>query len=321
MRGKGVIDPNNRPGGPNLVLTAKNANKVQFFDARTLTKTGEIDMPASTHELVLSPDGTKVYGSIYGGGRFGETKNPDRRIAIIDLASKTLERTIDVGASLAPHGITLCGTTIWATGELGNLLFAIDPDTDRVKRVELDGSPHWLAFSQTARKLFASFKTDQFVAVVDADRLMPVDKITIPGRAEGLAISPEGTALYVCAHERNELHMFDTQNHALRRSHIIDGAPGKNQLKRVRVSPDGKYVVVSQNFDDHCAIFEAESLKQIASFKTKQSPMGFGFAADGKHAFLCCHGDATVLEFELESGRITREFGTDKGCEFIICYQ
>ncbi len=315
-----MIDPNNRPGGPNLVLTAKNANKVQFFDAATLTKTGEIDMPASTHELVLSADGTKVYGSIYGGGRFGETKSPDRRIAIIDLASKTLERTIDVGASLAPHGITLCGATIWVTGELGNLLFAIDPDTDRVKRVELDGSPHWLAFSQTSRKLFASFKADRFVAVIDADRLMPIGKIEIPGRAEGIAVSPEGTALYVCAHERNALHVFDTQNLALRQTLTIAGAPGKNQLKRVRVSPDGKYVVVAQNFEAHAAIFEAESLQQIASFKTRKSPMGFGFAADGKHAFVCCHDEATVLEFELASGRITREFGTDKGCEFIISY-
>jgi hypothetical protein len=38
-----MIDPNNRPGGPNLILTAKSANKIQFFDAMTLAKTGEID--------------------------------------------------------------------------------------------------------------------------------------------------------------------------------------------------------------------------------------------------------------------------------------
>ncbi len=41
-----LIDPNNRPGGPNLILTAKSANKIQFFDAATLAKTAEIDMPA-----------------------------------------------------------------------------------------------------------------------------------------------------------------------------------------------------------------------------------------------------------------------------------
>jgi hypothetical protein len=30
-------DPNNRPGGPNLIVTAKTAHKVHFRDAATLT--------------------------------------------------------------------------------------------------------------------------------------------------------------------------------------------------------------------------------------------------------------------------------------------
>ena len=43
-------------------------------------------MPASTHEMILSPDGRKVFASVYGGGIFGKNSNPDRRIAVIDLA-------------------------------------------------------------------------------------------------------------------------------------------------------------------------------------------------------------------------------------------
>jgi hypothetical protein len=48
--------------------------------------------------------------------------------------------------------------------------------------------------------------------------------------------------------------------------------------------------------------------------------MGFGFAADGRRAYLCCHDDAVVLEFELDSGRVMRQFPTASGCEFIISY-
>ncbi len=73
-----MIDPNNRPGGPNLILTAKSANKIQFFDAATLAKTAELDMPASTHEMIRSPDGNKIFASVYGGGIFGKNFNPDR---------------------------------------------------------------------------------------------------------------------------------------------------------------------------------------------------------------------------------------------------
>jgi len=48
--------------------------------------------------------------------------------------------------------------------------------------------------------------------------------------------------------------------------------------------------------------------------------MGFGFAPGGKLAYLCCHDDAEVLEFELATGRITRTFSTAAGCEFIVAY-
>ena len=34
----------------------------------TLAHLADIDMPASTHELIRSPDGSKVYASVYGGG-------------------------------------------------------------------------------------------------------------------------------------------------------------------------------------------------------------------------------------------------------------
>ncbi len=49
----GMTDLNNRPGGPNLIVTAKTAHKVHFLDAATLTMQSTIDMPGSTHELAL----------------------------------------------------------------------------------------------------------------------------------------------------------------------------------------------------------------------------------------------------------------------------
>ena len=84
-----MLDLNNRPGGPNLIVTAKTAHKVHFLDAATLTMGVTLDMPGSTHELALSPDGRTAYGTVYGDGIFIKRVNPDRRIVVIDLPSKT----------------------------------------------------------------------------------------------------------------------------------------------------------------------------------------------------------------------------------------
>jgi DNA-binding beta-propeller fold protein YncE len=317
-----MIDPNNRPGGPNFILTAKSANKIQFFDAMTLAKTGEIDMPASTHEMIRSPDGGKIYASVYGGGIFGKNKDPDRRIAVIDLASKKLERTIDVGNNLAPHSVMMDGRgTLWSTGELGNAVLAIDPETDKVERIDVGGSPHWIAFSHPFFKLFASFKTKNAVAVVDTRSRHLIGTIQILHGAEGIAVSPDGATLFVCAHRKGLVHVIDAHSHELRRTLPIEGAPGEaNQLRRVRVSPDGRYVCASSHVDNFAAIYEADTLEQVAGFNTPKAPMGFGFAADGMHAYLCCHDAAITMEFELGSGRVTRQFSTAAGCEFVISY-
>jgi DNA-binding beta-propeller fold protein YncE len=314
-------DLNNRPGGPHLIVTAKTAHKVHFLDAATLTMHATIDMPGSTHELALSADGRTAYGSVYGDGVFAKRVNPDRRIVVIDLPSRSLTRVIDLGAVYAPHGVMMDEAgTLWSSGELGNAVLAIDPQTDAVQKIDVGATAHWVAISHATGKVFVSVKQDHLV-VVDRARRTAIDRIKLPQAVEGLAVAPDGLTLYVCAQSAAEFYVIDALTHAVRRTVAIDGADGsKRQMRRVRVSPDNRYVAVSSNQDHHAAIYQAEGLRQIASFPTKKSPMGFGFAPDGKHAYLCCHDDAAVFEFELATGRVTREFATAAGCEFVVAY-
>ena len=315
-------DLNNRPGGSNLIVTAKTAHKIHFLDAATLTLAATIDMPGSTHELALSPDGRLAYGTVYGDGVFAKRVNPDRRIVVIDLASKSLQRIIDLGAVYAPHGVMMDEHgTLWSSGELGNAVLAIDPSTDKVTPIEVGSTAHWVAVSHAMAKVFVSVKQD-YAVVIDIMRRAVIDRITLPQVFEGLAIAPDGATLYCAAQGAAELYVIDAQSHALKRTLPIEGTDGsKRQMRRVRVSPDNRYVVVTSNQDAHAAIYLADSMQQIASFPTKKSPMGMGFAPGGTHAYVCCHDDAEVFEFELATGRVTRTFPTAAVCEFIIAYQ
>ncbi|MGE0035131.1 MAG: hypothetical protein AB7S93_05815 [Xanthobacteraceae bacterium] len=316
-----MTDINNRYGGPHLIVTAKTAHKVHFVDAATLAITATIDMPGSTHELALSADGRTAYGSIYGDGIFARRVNPDRRIVVIDLPSKSLARVIDLGAVYAPHGVMMDEHgTLWSSGELGNAVLAIDPASGKVDKIEVGSTAHWVAISHATGKVFVSVKQD-WLAVVDVARRAMSDRIPLPHVVEGIAISPDGATLYACAQDAAEFYVVDAVSHAIRGTVPIDGADAaKKQMRRVRVSPDNRYVVVSSNQDHHAAIYEADGLKQIASMPIKKGPMGFGFAADGRYAYVCCHDDAEIFEFELATGRVTRAFATAAGCEFIVGY-
>jgi YVTN family beta-propeller protein len=316
-----MFDLNNRPGGPNLIVTAKTAHKVHFLDAETLELSKTIDMPGSTHELALSADGRTAYGSVYGDGIFIKRVNPDRRIVVIDLPSKSLTRVIDLGETYAPHGVMMdTFGALWCSGELGNAVLVVDPATDRVQRIDVGNTAHWVAISHATGKAFVSVKSE-FIVVVDVARRAVIDRIKVPQTTEGLAVSPDGGTLYVCAQTAAEFYVIDAGTHAVLRTVPIDEVNAINpQMRRVRVSPDNRYVVVSSNKGNHATIYTADGAERIASFPTKKSPMGFGFAPNGEHAYLCCHDDAEVFEFELKSGRVTRTFATAAGCEFIVAY-
>jgi DNA-binding beta-propeller fold protein YncE len=316
-----MLDLNNRPGGPNLIVTAKTAHKVHFLDAATLELSKTIDMPGSTHELALSPDGRTAYGSIYGDGIFIKRINPDRRIAVIDLPSQSLSRVIDLGAVYAPHGVMIDASgALWSSGELGNAVLVVDPADDSVQRIDVGGTAHWLVISDALGKAFVSVKGTH-VVVVDVKSRAVVDRINVPEVTEGIAISPSGERLYVCAQTKPEFYVIDARSLKLLQTVTVPEPNAiSRQMRRVRVSPDDQFVLVSSNQGNHAAIYSTDGLKLISSFPTKKSPMGFGFAPDGKHAYLCCHDDGEVFEFELATGRLNRTFPTAAGCEFIVAY-
>ena len=92
-----MIDPNNRPGGDTLILTAKSANKIQWFAAATLAQTAEAirnalsDKGIDAHRIEIpDAEGGKelpVVGFIWEVlGRIGI----DRKDAVVSLGGVTL---------------------------------------------------------------------------------------------------------------------------------------------------------------------------------------------------------------------------------------
>ena len=222
-----MTDPNNRPGGPNLIVTAKTAHKVHFVDAATLAMTATLDMPGSTHEIALSLDGRTAYASVYGDGVFAKRINPDRRIVVIDLPSKSLARVIDLGDIYAPHGVMIDAAgfmVFFSSGELGNAVLVIDPAGDKVHKIDVGATAHWVAVSHSTGKVFASVKQDHVVAV-DSARRAVIDRIQGPACGGGAGnFSGRGDALRSCAQTAAEFYVIDARSHVLRQTVAIDGA-------------------------------------------------------------------------------------------------
>lgn len=312
-------EPDNRK----IVLTAKNVCKVQFFDGRTLALLSELDMPAPVHELALSTDGRKVVGSVYGGGVFGRNKDPDHRLVVIDLESRSIDEFISTEDVLAPHGLMFDEDgLLWVTGELNRMVLAVDFGARRiVRRIDIGGAAHWLTINPAARMLYASNKATDRLAMISLDDSRPRDGIEIPNLCEGLAIAPEINRLFVASHAEAAVNVIDTAANKLISVVSVTGRPENHpQLRRIGISPDRRFLLISSQMDRNVAMFRLPDLTQLGLIPVGQAPMGFGFPDQPGAALVCNHDDGTVYRLDLEAGSISGQFATGLGCEFITYY-
>ncbi len=306
-----------------IILTAKNDRRVEFYDGANHTPLGMLEMPAPVHELALSPDGAKAYGSVFGGGVFGKNKNPDHRVVVIDLASRAIDGYIDAGTYLAPHGLMFSADgLLWVTAELNNAILGIDVAQRKVvAAIDIGGAAHWLTLSPDGTRAYASHKQTPCLGIIDLVKRRVTGQVTIPNRCEGVALSKDGARLYVASHAAAELNVIDTRNDKLIQSiRIQRTGEDKTQLRRVRISPDERWLLFSSHQDGEVAVFKLPDLDQTALIKSGKAPMGFGFSAEPDCALVCNHDDGVVSRLDLATGTVSGSFATGNGCEFVAYY-
>ena len=100
--------------------------------------------------------------------------------------------------------------TLWSTAELGDAVLAIDPATERLI-VSLLAAQAALACGQPFNRETVRFLQDPGSgrrARYSTSRKL-LSTIAIPHGAEGIAVSPDGETLFVCAHRKGVVHVFD----------------------------------------------------------------------------------------------------------------
>jgi DNA-binding beta-propeller fold protein YncE len=302
-----------------IVLTAKNDRRVEFYDGATHARLAALDMPAPVHELALTPDGATAFGSVFGGGVFGKNKDPDHRLVVIDIASRSIDGFIDTGACLAPHGMMFGNDgLLWVTAELNNALLGVDVRARRVvHEIDIGGAAHWVVAHPDGRRLYASCKQTPNVAVIDLATRRVAGQITIANRCEGMAMAADGEFLYVASHVAPEINVIDTKRDRVVKSLRFEGA-GEDfpQLRRARLSPDRRWLLVSSSKDRNVAVFRLPSLEQTALIAVGKAPMGFAFPEAPDRALVCNHDDGVVTELDLANGVALASFTTGSGCEY-----
>jgi YVTN family beta-propeller protein len=202
------------PAGTRAYVANKDDGTVSVIDVSSNTvlpaPEGTIAVGADPWGVAVSADNATVYVTLGSGG-----------VAVIDVATRNVTTIPGVGVVL--NGIVVVGSRLYVTdGSAGNVL-AIDGTTVTPISLGLNASPMGIVASPTGHRVYVvhlvqdpSGPFNLMVASIDtaSNSIVPTEAVLVEGdtMAEpgGIAVSRDGTLLYVANSGQNQVAVVDT---------------------------------------------------------------------------------------------------------------
>ncbi len=194
--------------------TNQYGNSVSIIDLATNALIGTVPLPSGGFNLLVSPDGRRVWASTAGG-----------TLHAIDVATRQVAATLPVGAAANGVAYDARSGTLYISSILEATVTAVDVAEERVKRRYTVGAmPQRLALSPDGSELYiASERHGLEILTLGTGAVATVG--AVPPGAVGLALTPDGAHLYVTHPRLGQVHVVDRATRQLVRVHDGMGSP------------------------------------------------------------------------------------------------
>ncbi|MEP7242639.1 MAG: beta-propeller fold lactonase family protein [Gammaproteobacteria bacterium] len=202
-----------------------------------------------------------------------------------------------------------------------NEAIATVPVGKRPRGIQLshDGSKLFVALSglpkcppsvpdEECEKLERDLKADG-IAVVDTKTLKVTKVFQAGSDPEQFDLTAAGL-LFVANEDSATTTVLDT-----RTGTILSRVPVGKEPEGVRVSPDGKWVLVTNESDNSISIIDPNTLKVVRSVTVGKRPRDIAFTPDGKTAYVSGEFDSSLYRIRVPEGAPVErviEFGKDE---------
>jgi PQQ-dependent catabolism-associated beta-propeller protein len=206
----------------------------------------------------------------------------------------------------------------YVSNEDGHTITVIDTDKNEVvatvpvgKRprgisVSHDGSQVYVALSglpkcppsvpdEECEKLGRDLKADG-VAVVDTKTLKVLKVFEAGSDPEQFDLDSEGR-LYVANEDAATATVLDTKT-----GKIIARVPVGEEPEGVRVSPDGKWTLITNESDNSISVIDTKTLKEVKHIVVGKRPRDAAFTPDSKMAYVSGEFDSSVYRIRVPDG-------------------
>lgn len=284
-----------------LLVANQQSASASLVDLRT-DSMRFIPVGVGPHEAMIAPSGRVGVVTIYGA------QVPGNELAVIDMKSGTVMRTISLGEYTRPHGVMFMPQDegrVVVTSESTKNLVMVNLGTGTVEGVIPTGAQgsHMVAITRDGKRAFTSNVGSGSVSELDLERRTLVRTMAVAPRVEGIAVTPDGRFVLAGSNTNGTVSVIDTRSGT-----VIDTLTGFRLPYRLAISPDGATAIAC---DPEAGAIHIIDVATRTAWKLDglASPRGVIFAGDGAFAFVTLAGGPSVGVVDLTARKVVRTIG------------
>ena len=303
LAGVSALDAQAPAARTGYVLVAnQQAASASLIDLRT-DSMKFIDVGTGPHEAQISPSGRTGVVTIYG------TQTPGNQLAVIDIRSGTLTRTISLDQYTRPHGVLFMPgdeTRVVVTSETTQNIVLVNLAEGKVEGAIGTGAAgsHMVGLTSDGKHAYTSDVGSGAVSQMDLGTKSLVRVIPVAPRVEGIAVTPDGSTVWAGSNTNGTVTVLDGKTGA-----TLTTLSGFAMPYRLAISPDGKTAIVCDPNGNRIHIADVAQRKVMWTLDSLPGPRGVTIAPDGKTAFVTLAGDPSVGVVDLVARRLVRKIG------------
>lgn len=280
--------------GNRAYVANQGTNTVSVLDATTGAAVGSpIVVGSAPTGVAASPDGSKVY----------VTNRTSGSVSVIRTSDNKVVNTITVGTQ--PESVTFStdGTWAYVTNYGSKSVSVIDTTLATPKVIttisNVGTNPRGIAYVQTANgpRVYVANSGAGTVSVINASTnqlidtkpstALTVDPISVGSAPQQIAVSPDGTRIYVTNQSSNSVSVINTATNALDGAAIAVGSKPAG----IALSADGSTLYVA-NGDDSVSVVDTKTRSVFGVMTLDNAP------ENNLHA-VAVRGDGSLLVTDL----------------------
>jgi DNA-binding beta-propeller fold protein YncE len=277
-----------------LVVVNKGASTASLIAVGDGKLLATLPTGAGPHEVVTSRDGHIAVVTDYGAGTPGHT------LTIIDVRSRQVARTVDMGSLTRPHGIAFLpgDSLVVVTSETTQRVSVVRVADGAVLRELPTGAAgsHMLAVTTDGARIYTGNIPAATVSEIDVAQGTVARTWPVPSQPEAITVSGDGAEVWVGSNDQGLVSVLATSTGV-----VTTAASGAGRPYRIVLVPGGRLVLVPDLGGEALIVLDRATRAELHRMALAGSgPQGITVTPDGRFAFQALSAQDRVLLIDLD---------------------